>query len=72
MKIQKAILEQTSQWEKLDQQNRNEIQRAQPNKAELVGASDICPQALWTAYFIEAQGYEIKDNDLYQDNMSML
>ena len=39
-------------------------------EAELVGASDICPQAIWTAYFIEAQGYKVKDNDLYQDNMS--
>jgi len=41
-------------------------------EAELVGASDVCPQALWTAYFIEAQGYKIKDNDLYQDNMSAM
>ena len=41
-------------------------------KAELVEASDMCPQALWTAYFIEAQGYKIKDNDLYQDNMSAM
>ena len=24
-------------------------------EAELVGASNICPQAIWTAYFIEAQ-----------------
>jgi hypothetical protein len=39
-------------------------------EAELVGASDICPQAIWTKYFIEAQGYKVKDNDLYQDNMS--
>ena len=34
-------------------------------KAELVGASDVCPQALWTAYFIEARGIMIKDNNLY-------
>ena len=39
-------------------------------EAELVSASDICPQAIWTVYFIEAQGYKVKDNDLYQDNIS--
>ena len=42
-------------------------------EAELVGASNVCPRALWTAYFIiEPQGYKIKDNDLYQDNMSAM
>ena len=39
---------------------------------KLVGASAICPQPLWTAYFIEAQVYEFKENDLYQDNMSTM
>ena len=31
-------------------------------EAELLGASDICPQAIWTAYFIDPQGYKVKDN----------
>ena len=28
------------------------------------------PQDLWTLYFLKAQGYIIKDNVLYQDNLS--
>ena len=41
------------------------LNRKSSTKAELVGASGVYPQALWTAYFIEAQCYKIKDNDLY-------
>eukprot|EP00957_Ditylum_brightwellii_P081207 6177724-Ditylum_brightwellii.AAC.1 len=28
------------------------------------------PQVLWTRYFIEAQGYKVSDNIVYQDNES--
>ena len=41
-------------------------------EAELVGVSDIMPQALWTRYFMEAQGYEVSDNIIYQDNQSAM
>ena len=30
------------------------------------------PQILWTKYFLEAQGYEVHDNVLYQDNQSTI
>jgi hypothetical protein len=30
------------------------------------------PQALWTLYFLEAQGYKIDNNILYQDNKSSI
>jgi hypothetical protein len=36
-------------------------------EAELVGADDVLPQALWTKYFMEAQGYGIT-TILNQDN----
>ena len=39
-------------------------------EAELIGADDAMPQMLWTRYFLEAQGYGIDKNILYQDNMS--
>ena len=39
-------------------------------EAELIGADDAMPQMLWTRYFLEAQGYGIDENILYQDNMS--
>ena len=38
----------------------------------MVGASDSVPQIVWTNYFIAAQGYEIKDTILYQDNTSAI
>ena len=30
------------------------------------------PQVLWTRYFLEAQGYIIVENILYQDNQSSM
>ena len=41
-------------------------------KAKLVGADDYATKILWTKMFLEAQGYEIKENILYQDNQSTL
>jgi hypothetical protein len=40
-------------------------------EAELVGINDILPQALWTKYFLEAQGYGT-NSLLYQDNQSTM
>ena len=37
---------------------------------ELIGEDDALPQILWTKYFIEAQGYGIDKNIMYQDNIS--
>ena len=41
-------------------------------EAELIRADDTMPQMLWTRYFLEAQGYGIDENILYQDNMSAM
>jgi hypothetical protein len=41
-------------------------------ETELVGTDDVMPQMLWTLYFLEAQGYKIEDNILYQDNKSSI
>ena len=38
-------------------------------EAELIGEDVAMPQMLWTRYFLEAQGYGIDENILYQDNM---
>jgi hypothetical protein len=40
-------------------------------EAELVGIDDVLPQALWTKYFLEAQGYGT-DTLLYEDNQSTM
>ena len=41
-------------------------------EAELVGADDASVMILWTKLFMEAQGYMIKKNILYQDNKSTI
>ena len=41
-------------------------------EAELVGTSEYIPYNLWLTLFMSEQGYEIKDNVLYQDNRSMM
>ena len=41
-------------------------------EAELIGVDDAITQLLWTKLFMEAQGYPIRDNVLYQDNKSSI
>jgi hypothetical protein len=41
-------------------------------EAELVGADDNATKILWTKLFMEAQGYKITSNILYQDNKSAI
>ena len=39
-------------------------------ECRLVGVDDAIPQMMWGRYFIEAQGYTVEHNILYQDNKS--
>ena len=41
-------------------------------EAELVGASDVLTQVLWTRNFMESQGYKQGATTVYQDNMSTI
>ena len=41
-------------------------------EAELIGVDDSATQILWTKLFVEAQGYPVEDNLLYQDNKSSI
>ena len=41
-------------------------------ESELVGADDASTKILWTKLFMEAQGYDIRENILYQDNKSTI
>jgi hypothetical protein len=51
---------------------RQKLNTKSSTEAELVGADDVMPQMLWTLYFLEAQGYKIDHNILYQDNKSSI
>jgi hypothetical protein len=41
-------------------------------ECELVGIDDAMPQMMWGKYFVEAQGYTVEHNILYQDNKSTI
>ena len=41
-------------------------------EAEIVGVDDLAPKIFWTKLFIEAQGYNVEKNILYQDNKSSI
>ena len=41
-------------------------------KSELVGVDDAMPSVLWTRLFLEAQGYDVTENIVYQDNKSAI
>jgi hypothetical protein len=41
-------------------------------EAELVAADDIVGSIVWTKLFLEAQGYPLQENVLYQDNRSAI
>ena len=51
---------------------RQKLNTKSSTEAEVVGTDDIMPQMLWTLYFLEAQGYKVDDNILYQDNKSSI
>jgi hypothetical protein len=50
---------------------RQKLNTKSSTEAELVGINDVLPQALWTKYFMEAQGYGIT-TILNQDNQSAI
>jgi hypothetical protein len=41
-------------------------------ETNIVGANDFMPEICWTCYFMKAQGYDVKDNVLFQDNKSSI
>ena len=51
---------------------RQKLNTKSSTEADLVGADDLMPQVLWTQYFMEAQGYRIDYNFMYQDNQSTI
>jgi hypothetical protein len=64
MSLGKGVVYGTSTNQKLNTRSSTE--------AELVGVNDVMSQVLWTRYFLEAQGYGVNDNIIYQDNQSSI
>jgi hypothetical protein len=51
---------------------RQKLNTRSSTEAELVGVDDAMSQILWTRYFMEGQGYEVKESEVYQDNLSSM
>ena len=41
-------------------------------EAKLVGVNDVVTIVMWAKKFVEAQGYEVKENIVFQDNKSTI
>eukprot|EP00957_Ditylum_brightwellii_P185116 14096743-Ditylum_brightwellii.AAC.1 len=51
---------------------KQKINTRSPTEAELVGVNNAMSLIIWTHLFIQAQGYDITDNVVYQDNRSVI
>lgn len=51
---------------------RQKMNTRSSTEAELVGVNDAMALILWTRHFLEAQGYSVEKNVVYQDNESAI
>ena len=51
---------------------KQKINTRSSTEAELVGVNDVMAIVLWTRLFLEAQGYYVHDNVIFQDNESAM
>ena len=51
---------------------KHKINTRSSTEAEIVRVDDFMPAVCWTRYFMEAQGYSISDNVVFQDNKSAI
>ena len=51
---------------------KHKLNTGSSTEAELVSIADVLGMMMWCKYFMKAQGYEIENNILYQDNKSTI
>ena len=51
---------------------KHKLNTGSSTEAELVSIADVLGMMIWCNYFMEAQGYAIENNILYQDNKSTI
>jgi hypothetical protein len=51
---------------------KQKINTTSSTEAELVGVNDAMPMVIWVRNFLIAQGFNVTDNTLYQDNQSAM
>ena len=49
---------------------KQKVNTQSPTKIEVVSVDDCIPAVLWTRYWLGAQGYDVFENIVYQDNKS--
>ena len=52
--------------------NKHKLNSRSSTEAELIAVNDAMSKILWTRLFIQAQGYKVVDNVIYQDNQSAI
>ena len=52
--------------------NKQKINVGSSTEGEIVGTHDFLGKIMWAKYFIEAQGYTVDQNIVYQDNQATL
>ena len=52
--------------------HRQKLNARSSTEAELIGIDDSLPYAMWGLYFLQAQGYDVYENVLHQDNKSTI
>lgn len=55
-----------------DKASKQKINVKSSTEYELVGVSEYIPYSLWLGYFLEHQGYKLKNNIIHQDNQSAM
>jgi hypothetical protein len=51
---------------------RQKLNTKSSTESELVAVDDVMPFVMWTRYFLQAQGYEVRENKVFQDNQSAI
>ena len=52
--------------------SKQKINTRSSTEAELVGVNDALTMVIWVRLFLEAQGFDIKENIVFQDNQSTI
>ena len=56
----------------LAKSTKHKLNTRSSTESEIVAVDDLIPQILWARLFMRAQGFEVSDNILYQDNKSAM
>ena len=59
-------------WAVVSYSGKHKLKTKISTESELIFADDMLVKVLWSLYFIQAQGYSVTQNIMYQDNMETM